>query len=154
MRRTNFVARSGTESFLSKYPSGTPFIDKAPVIRYAEVMLSLSEARFRTQGATDVQALALLNAVYQRSNPTPVTVPPTALIMYAPFTTVAAAINTVLLERRIEFLGEGIRNIDLMRLNATSPGKASIPAIEPTNVLYIWPIPATELATNTLVVRN
>ena len=154
LRRTNFVVRSGTESFLSKYPSGTPFIDKAPVIRYAEVMLSLSEARFRTQGATDVQALALLNAVYQRSNPTPVTVPPTALIMYAPFTTVAAAINTVLLERRIEFLGEGIRNIDLMRLNATIPGKASVPAIDPTNVLYIWPIPATELATNTLVVRN
>jgi hypothetical protein len=64
------------------------------------------------------------------------------------------AIDAILLERRIEFLGEGIRNIDLMRLNATIPGKGSVPAIAPTNVQYIWPIPSTELATNTLMTRN
>jgi hypothetical protein len=45
--------------------------------------------------------------------------------------------DALLLERRIEFLGEGIRNIDLMRLNVTIPGKGSVPAIEPTNVQYV-----------------
>jgi hypothetical protein len=45
--------------------------------------------------------------------------------------------DALLLERRIEFLGEGIRNIDLMCLNVTIPGKGSVPAIEPTNVQYV-----------------
>ena len=62
--------------------------------------------------------------------------------------------NAVLLERRIEFLGEGIRNIDIMRLNAPIPSKGTISAVNPTETLYIWPIPAPELAANRLMTRN
>ncbi|MBC6988451.1 MULTISPECIES: RagB/SusD family nutrient uptake outer membrane protein [Hymenobacter] len=145
VRRTSLVTKSGTEFFLNKYPTGTPYTDKAPVIRYAEVLLNLAEARFRTAGAADPQALALLNAVRGRSNPAGI---------YPAFAATDAAVNAILLERRIEFLGEGIRNNDLMRLNATIPGKGSVGAIAPTNTLYVWPIPATEIATNSLVVRN
>lgn len=145
-RRVSFVTKSGTEYFLSKYPNGTPFIDKAPIIRYAEVMLNLAEARVRSTSTVDAQALLLLNAVRSRSNATPYTV--------AGLGTVAATTDALLLERRIEFLGEGLRNQDLMRLGATIPGKGSIGAVEPTNVLYVWPIPATELATNALMTRN
>jgi hypothetical protein len=144
-RRTSFVTVVGTESFLKKYGTGSPYTDKAPVIRYAEVLLSLAEARFRTAGATDAQALALLNAVRTRSNPTGA---------YTAFTTPDNAVDAVLLERRIEFLGEGIRNIDIMRLNATIPGKGTVSAVDPSNPLYVWPIPNTELATNTLMTRN
>ena len=153
-RRTALITTSGTESFLKKYPTGTPYTDKAPVIRYAEVLLNLAEARFQTQGAGDAQALALLNAVYQRSNPTAVTTPPTPVKAYAAFTDPTTAINAVLLERRIEFLGEGLRNFDIMRLNATIPGKGSVPAIPNTSTNYVWPIPSTELAVNTLMTRN
>ncbi|MCC3156888.1 RagB/SusD family nutrient uptake outer membrane protein [Hymenobacter sp. 15J16-1T3B] len=144
-RRTAFVVTSGTESFMRKYPTGTPFTDKAPVIRYAEVLLSLAEARFRTQGATDARALALLNAVRTRSSPT---------AAYPAFTSVTAAVDAVLQERRIEFLAEGIRNIDIMRLNVPIPGKASVSAVNPSDVLYVWPIPSTELQTNRLMTRN
>jgi len=144
-RRTNFVTIVGGTSYLRKYATGTPYTDKAPVIRYAEVLLSLAEARFRTKGNTDVQALALLNAVRQRSNATG---------GYTSFATADAAVDAVLLERRIEFLGEGIRNIDIMRLNATIPGKGSISEVKPSDVLYVWPIPAPELAVNRLMVRN
>lgn len=144
-RRTNFVTVVAGTSYLRKYPTGSPFTDKAPVIRYAEVLLSLSEARFRTAGAADPQALALLNAVRQRSNPTG---------GYTSFASTAAAVDAVLLERRIEFLGEGIRNIDIMRLNAPIPGKGSIGEVKPTDVLYVWPIPGPELATNRLMTRN
>jgi starch-binding outer membrane protein, SusD/RagB family len=151
-RRTNFTVsvttNGSTTWYLRKYPNGSPFTDKAPVIRYAEVLLSLAEARFRTNGPTDVQALALLNAVLQRSNPG--ATPPS----YGPFASTTAAVDAVLLERRIEFLGEGIRNIDLMRLNAPIPAKGSISAVNPSDVLYVWPIPATELATNRLMTRN
>jgi HAMP domain-containing protein len=159
VRRTSFVAASGSERFLTKYSTGTPYTDKAPVIRYSEVMLSLAEALVRTNGITDTRALALLNAVRVRSNP-PIaatgTTPAIPSPVYAStdFATTADFVNAILLERRIEFLGEGIRNIDLMRLNATIPAKGSISAVEPSNPLYVWPIPSSELSTNTLMTRN
>ena len=167
-RRTNFVApvtttnAAGvrtTEYFLAKYPTGTPYTDKAPVIRYAEVLLNLAEARVRSTNTIDAQALALLNAVRGRSNPAiaaTATTPaiPTATFAATDFSSTTTFLNALLLERRIEFLGEGIRNMDLMRLDATIPGKGSVGAVEPSNVLYVWPIPSTELAANLLMTRN
>ena len=148
-RRTNFVLVSGTQSYLKKYPTGSPnpFTDKAPVIRYAEVMLSLAEARARMTAGTDPQALLLLNAVRGRSNPA-------GVYTTAGLGSATALVDAILLERRIEFLGEGIRNIDIMRLNATIPGKGSVSAVTPSELLYVWPIPFTELATNKLMTRN
>jgi hypothetical protein len=143
VRRTSLITGTGT-LYLNKYPNGTPYTDKAPVIRYAEVMLSLAEARFRTAGPADAQALALLNAVRQRSNGS----------AYTSFATTDAAANAVVLERRIEFLGEGIRNLDIMRLNAPIPAKGTVSAVNPTDILYVWPIPNTELAANRLMTRN
>ncbi|WP_241502290.1 RagB/SusD family nutrient uptake outer membrane protein [Hymenobacter glacialis] len=148
VRRTALTTATGSTIYLNKYPNGAPYIDKAPVIRYSEVLLSLAEARFRTVSPTDPQAVALLNAVLQRSNPT------TPLVTYPVSATVTDAVNAVLLERRIEFLGEGIRNIDIMRLNATIPGKGTVSEVKPSDILYVWPIPASELATNKLMVRN
>ena len=148
-RRTNFVLVSGTESYLKKYPTGapSPYTDKAPVIRYAEVLLSLAEARVRSTNAVDPQALLLLNAVRGRSNPA-------GVYLAASFASAPALVDAIMLERRIEFLGEGIRNIDIMRLNATIPGKGSVSAVNPSDLLYVWPIPFTELATNKLMTRN
>ena len=110
-------------------------------------MLNLAEARVRSTNTVDPQALLLLNAVRGRSNPA-------GVYTAASFASSSALIDAILLERRIEFLGEGIRNMDIMRLNATIPGKGSVPAIDPSNTLYVWPIPSTELATNTLMTRN
>ena len=148
-RRTNFVLVSGTESYLKKYPTGSPnpYTDKAPVIRYPEVMLSLAEARARTTNTVDPQALLLLNAVRGRSNPA-------GVYTAAGFASATALIDAILLERRIEFLGEGIRNIDIMRLLAPIPGKGSVSAVNPGDMNYVWPIPFTELATNKLMTRN
>jgi hypothetical protein len=143
VRRTSFVFRVGTTPFLTKYSNGStstnPYLDKAPVIRYAEVLLNLAEARARVNGPADAQALALLNAVRTRSAGTPYS---------------QATVNNILLERRIEFLGEGIRNIDIMRLNATIPAKSSVSAVAPSDPLYVWPIPAGELQANALMTRN
>ena len=144
VRRASFVTVSAGNSYLIKYAGGTPFTDKAPVIRYAEVMLSLSEALFRANGAADARALALLNAVRTRSKGS----------AYDSFASTDAAVDAVLLERRIEFLGEGLRNVDIMRLNVPIPAKGSVSAIPPSNPLYVWPIPASELQTNTLITRN
>lgn len=57
-------------------------------------------------------------------------------------------------ERRIEFLGEGLRKMDIMRLQGTFPAKGAVPALAPSGITYAWPIPSTELAANTLMTRN
>ncbi|QNE38109.1 RagB/SusD family nutrient uptake outer membrane protein [Hymenobacter sp. NBH84] len=141
-RRVNFVTTSNNLPYLGKkYPTGSPYTDNAPVIRYAEVLLNLAEARVRTTtaGASDPQALALLNAIRTRSSSP----------AYA-----QATVENILQERRIEFLGEGIRNIDIMRLNATIPAKGTVKAIAPSDRIYVWPIPQTETLTNGLITPN
>lgn len=144
-RRKSFVYKVSSEYFLGKYPSGTPYLDKAPVIRYAEVLLNLSEAIARTTpGTVDARALELLNTVRHRSD---------AAYDWAPADN-TELLNGIKTERRIEFLGEGLRNMDLLRLNETIPAKGPVGAIAPTDLKYIWPIPAAEIAANQLMTRN
>ncbi|MCY7349184.1 MAG: RagB/SusD family nutrient uptake outer membrane protein [Cytophagaceae bacterium] len=146
-RRTNFVVRVGTESFLKKYPTRTPFTDRAPVIRYAEVLLNLAEAITRSTNAIDARALALLNAVRGRSNAA-------GVYTAASFATSAALIDAILTERRIELLGEGFRSNDLVRLALPLPAKSNISVIPATANNYIWPIPQSELNVNKEAVPN
>lgn len=142
-----FTTPSGAQTgrpWLVKFRVGTPYTDNAPVIRYAEVLLNLSEALLRQNGATSItRAKALLSAVRNRSDATYV---------------VAAAdvpglLDAIIKERRIEFLGEGLRNGDLMRLGLEIPAKTptgsiAVPAIAPTAPNYIWPLPNEELLYN------
>ena len=143
--RRGFNAIVSAKPYLNlKYNGGTPFTDYAPVMRYAEVMLNLAEALARTNAGVNAKALALLNAVRQRSD---------ALTILAPATQ-TDLINAILLERRIEFLGEGMRNFDLMRLLQTIPAKGSAPAKAATDPGYIWPISADEMSLNPLMTDN
>ncbi|TAE17068.1 MAG: RagB/SusD family nutrient uptake outer membrane protein [Bacteroidetes bacterium] len=114
------------------------------IIRYAEVMLNLAEALARQATGVDARALALLNAIRQRSD---------ASVTLAP-TTRDELIAAILNERRIEFLGEGLRTQDIQRQNIAFPAKGSVGAVQPTAVAYVWPIPASELLYNTAMVPN
>ena len=145
-RRTAFVFTNATtgKKYLAKYTSPSPYTDYAPVIRYAEVMLNLAEALARTGTGVDARAVALLNAVRQRSDPATTLAPATQ----------AALIDAILTERRIEFLGEGLRNNDLMRLLQTIPAKGSAPLKNPADQGYIWPISSDELSLNHLMTDN
>jgi hypothetical protein len=135
---------SGKPYLNLKYSTPSPFTDFAPVIRYSEVLLNLAEALARTNPGINVRALALLNAVRQRSDPATILAPLTQ----------AALIDAILLERRIEFLGEGLRNFDLMRLLQTIPAKGSVGARLPSEPGYIWPISSDELSLNSLMTDN
>jgi len=149
-RRWFFVVASTSgpaKKWLNKYPAPSPYTDYPPVIRYSEVLLNLAEARARSTSSIDPQAVALLNAVRNRSDPN-------TTYTVASFSTYTDLINAILEERNIEFLGEGLRNSDLMRLQLTVPAKGSAPGKGPTDVGYIWPISATELSLNTLCVDN
>ncbi|HMK27311.1 MAG TPA: RagB/SusD family nutrient uptake outer membrane protein, partial [Chitinophagaceae bacterium] len=99
-----FTATTG-KKYLTKFPTASP-ADYTPVIRWAEVLLNLAEARVRSLNTIDLQAIALLNAVRSRSDAT-------TIFTVASFATAADLINAIMNERRIEFLGEGLRINDL-----------------------------------------
>ncbi len=143
--RRGFVATVSGKPYLNtKFNAPSPYTDWAPVIRYSEVLLNLAEALARTNAGVNVRALALLNAVRQRSDPA---------VILAPLTQ-TDLINAILLERRIEFLGEGLRNFDLMRLLQPIPAKGSVLAKPATETGYIWPISSDELSLNPLMTDN
>lgn len=145
-RRTSLTFTNTTtgKRFVSKYQNPSPYLDYPPVIRYSEVLLNLAEALARNSTTVDVRSLALVNAVRNRSDAT-------VTIIAA---TQTELINAILLERQIEFLGEGLRNNDLMRLLQNIPAKGSVPAKTPSESGYIWPISADELALNPLMIDN
>jgi len=147
--RRSFIKLGGTpaKSWLTKYAAASPYTDYVPVIRYAEVLLNLAEARVRSINTVDAQAVALLSAVRSRSDAT-------TTFTASSFANPAALINAIMTERNIEFLGEGLRNNDLTRLLMTIPSKGSSPAKAAGDVGYIWPISSTELALNKLMTDN
>jgi hypothetical protein len=143
-RRSLIFKTTAGKSFMAKFTAPNPYIDYAPVIRWPEVLLNLAEARVRSTNTIDAQALALINRVRQRSD---------AAAVIAP-TSVTAFIDALLTERRIEFLGEGLRGPDLTRLLLPIPAKGSAPAKAPGDVGYIWPISSDELSLNKLMTDN
>ena len=130
--------------YLNKYPRGAQHLDYVPVIRYAEVLLNLSEALVRS-GGDQARALSLLNAVRTRSNPAG---------GYSSFASTESALDAILMERRLEFIGEGLRTTDLMRTLQPIPGKSNVQSIQPNSPNYIWPISAQELLFNNLMTPN
>jgi hypothetical protein len=145
-RRTDLLVVSTGNTWVNKYPTGPVNTDYAPIIRYSEVLLSLAEAIARTTSGVDARALAILNAVHVRSQPTAFTA--------ADFANNQAFIDAILMERRIEFMGEGRRSPDLLRLGLPIPGKANVPTIATTQAEYIWPIPDGEILNNKLMTQN
>lgn len=124
--------------WLTKYLTGSPYTDYVPVIRYSVVLLNLAEALANVNGL-DPRGIALVNAVRQRSDNTTVISAQDK----------AELINKIVQERQIEFLGEGLRNADLMRLGLPVPaktplGSTPIPRINPGEPNYLWPIPNDE----------
>lgn len=146
-RRQFVFLNTNNKLYLNKFPAGPEHLDYAPVIRYAEVLLTLAEAEARVSGVNQ-RSVDLLNAIHGRSDATTV-------YTTAGFATADALINQILTERRIELLGEGFRSQDCERLLKPLPGKpgAATP-VDLTASPYIWPIPSGERAANKLCEPN
>ncbi|PRY51598.1 SusD-like starch-binding protein associating with outer membrane [Arcticibacter pallidicorallinus] len=133
MFRTN---TSGT--YLTKYMHPT-FLDYVPVLRYSEVLLNYAEAAAKSGNLA--KGAELLTAVRQRSD-AGYSFPASAI------SSGEALVNTILIERRIEFLGEGLRSNDLLRNLLPIPSKGTAPSISPGQPEYIFPIPNAEISAN------
>lgn len=147
--RRSLIANTAGLPYHSKYAVNAVngYADYIPVIRYAEVLLSLSEALTRSTNTVSQRAVDLLNAVRRRSDAT-------TTFTVAGFATPAALNDAILTERNIEFLGEGLRWPDLARLGLTIPAKGAVEAIPETDRRYIWPISGVELLYNKQMVDN
>ncbi|HCF03273.1 MAG TPA: RagB/SusD family nutrient uptake outer membrane protein [Flavobacterium sp.] len=145
--RRNFNVLTSGKSYVHKWTAPQTDPDFVPVIRYAEVLLNLSEAIARNTNSVDSRAVALLNSVRGRSDATTV-------FSVSSFATVQNLIDQILTERRIELLAEGFSSPDIMRLGQNFPVKGSAPAVAKTDTQYLWPIPLNELLYNKLCVQN
>ena len=155
--------------FSRKYADATARTDNAPIIRYAEVLLNAAEAIARTTTGVDARALQLLNAVRNRAVPAG-----PGRYTIEGFKTSQELVQAILNERRIEFLAEGMRWLDIHRLATDAvfspkgiPAKASrtltftnlytnnpnttftmLAAIPYANFKFIWPLPIEEINNN------
>ncbi len=168
---TGMVLDFEGRKYTNKYKDILSYTDFAPVIRYAEVVLSMAEANARLTAPDLGESLTLLNIVRDRS----LAAPATEAYTLASFTTPATMVQAIIKERRIEFLMEGRRWSDIHRLQGddlapingipakvangspaasafvlgtpyTGPyGEAAVPA---SDYRFLWPIPQRELNSN------
>lgn len=174
LRRAQLTKDNARAVFSNKYRNITTQDDYNQIIRWAEVVLNMSEAYARQNNPTD--ALDLLNQVRNRA-----VTDPLQQYTAASFLTNNDLIKAILWERRIEFLGEGRRWSDIHRLakdpdfsvggipakvrynnttfaswgpgvaydgNGNYTGSLGIAAIPYDDYRYLWPIPQSELNTN------
>lgn len=149
--------------YTAKYKETTTFTDPSPLLRYSEVLLNRAEAKARLG---DSSYLTDLNAVRNRSNGG----------AYPAFGSKEDAVRAIVMEKRIEFLLEGMRwqdihrlqNDPIMRYNGIPAKYANkvpdpkdyvigagytfkekdLPAISYDDYRFLWPIPATETLVN------
>lgn len=173
-RSASLVRDTGGVKFSNKYKDTSTLTDASPLLRYAEVLLNRAEAKARLGDAT---YLADLNLVRNRSLANP------AAQQFTAFPTQVAAVNAVLMERRIEFLAEGLRWNTIHRLqqdnltpingvpqkyrNGQNPTPADyqigvpyvyrssdVPALPYSDHRYVWPIPTLETSANPVLAEQ
>ncbi|NOT75636.1 MAG: RagB/SusD family nutrient uptake outer membrane protein [Cyclobacteriaceae bacterium] len=106
--------------FTKKYSDVVGGSDNAPIIRYAEVLLNMAEAiqrQIAVGAAPDPRAFALYNAIRSRANAAGTDLSYDGI---GDFANGQALITAILNERRIEFLCEGMRWMDITRLAETT----------------------------------
>ena len=132
----------GSRRRLIKYNDVVNNSNNVPVIRLAEMYLIRAEARAR-QGvgtAVDMQVNSDISAITERAGLSPVT-----------SLTNTEALTEILNQRRLEFIGEGLRFMDLKRydLTGTVLGFADEDAYK-----NLWPIPLQQIEVNNTLVQN
>jgi hypothetical protein len=176
-RRTagNMVTLSSGVVYTNKYKDPVNKTDPSPMLRYAEVIMNMSEAYARKGDVTN--GLAYLNMVRNRALATPATQAYTA----TSFANNVALLGAILDERRIEFVMEGRRWPDIHRLQQCPyfpvsgipaklangmpagslftlgtpyTGALGTTAVPYSDFRFIWPIPQDEINANPTLAKQ
>lgn len=136
-------AFKGSTGLLLKFTDAKTKLQWVPIFRYAETLLDLAEC-YANQPDGEASAREMLKQVRRRS--IAADVDPLNIDALSGDALKEAIYN----ERRIEFIGEGIRGIDIMRRGATftKVGANETIEVKPTDEKYTWPIPQVELLIN------
>lgn len=124
-----------------KFPDKAQKLDWVPVMRYAETLLNLAECYANKSDATN--ARAALKQVRSRAIPSGDTVNLDAMNS-------SDLLAAVIKERRLEFICEGIRGVDIIRRGENFVKKVGVLDLNvaPNDNYYFWPIPASEINYN------
>ena len=139
-RIANLIETPDGDTFYSlKFTDKAQKQDWIPVMRYAETLLNLAECyTHKADGTTN--AKAALKQVRGRAIPTGDTIDVDGL-------SGGNLTTAVLKERRLEFICEGIRGVDIIRRGETFTKKVGTTvdlSVAPADNYYIWPIPEAE----------
>jgi starch-binding outer membrane protein, SusD/RagB family len=146
-RVSGLTSTSGTVSILTKVNSSTDWI---PVYRYAETLLNLAECYISKTTPNLDSARICLKQVRRRSlvDSTDTNFSNAQIDILSAENLKTAIYN----ERRLEFLGESIRGLDIHR-RGENYVKPDMDPVTPSDGGYIWPIPTTETSINKSIVQ-
>lgn len=151
LRRTSMIINGNEDNqtrgyiFTNKYPDVLNRADWAPVIRYAEILLTYAEAQTQITQSVSQEAVDALNQVRDRSQ---VSAPSYGT---GSFGNEEALLAVILGERRVELAFEGHRFWDLMRTHSNvmnkygNDGTTLLPTQQFGADKNIFPIPNTEV---------
>jgi starch-binding outer membrane protein, SusD/RagB family len=141
----------GRAYYVTKYPINTATYDDVKIVRYAELLLILSEAYYNL--TDEVNALKYLNMVAQKRDP-----------VFTGYTATGTALQDAILNERMKELAfEGYRFWDLYRLQKTftkaqaQDGSSNISksvTVTPATTNMIFPIPNDEILVNSNLKQN
>ena len=145
-RVKELTGKVGTQPISTKFKDSQNYLDWTPVFRYAEVLLNLAESYY--QNGEEPSARKYLNEVRRRS------VKESDDVLDISSLTGEALKTAIYNERRAEFIGEGIRSLDIHRRGEDfikQGGTVKEIHITPAINGYIWPIPTIESSANKLI---
>lgn len=147
--------RPGHYSLYAKFPrmNSTPGVDNGSVglarptlMRTSEMYLIKAECEARGEGGGESAAAQTLLQIQQRAQPSATLSTNTG----------SDLLDEVLMERRKELAGEGLRMYDILRLgiplerpNIVGPNWADVMTLPAYDDKMVWPIPEAEIDSNT-----
>lgn len=134
--------------YVLKYQDYSGHLDWVPLMRYAEVKLNLAEC-YANKADGSANAKANLKDVRRRS------IAEGDDVISVDDLTGGAIKEAVYNERRLEFLGEGMRGFDIIRRGETFSKHNDFVNIDVASGAngYVWPIPVEEQNFNKLLVK-
>ncbi len=145
-RIAELTGKVGTQPISTKFKDSQNYLDWTPIFRYAEVLLNLSESYY--QNGDETSARKYLSQVRRRS------VKEADDVLDINSLSGEALKEAIYNERRAEFMGEGIRSLDIHRRGEDfikQGGTVKEIRISPSTNGYIWPIPTIERSANKLI---
>lgn len=145
-RIAKLTSKVGTQPISTKFKDSQNYLDWTPIFRYAEVLLNLSESYY--QSGNERLARQYLSRVRHRS------VKEADDVLDIDALSGEALKEAIYNERRAEFIGEGIRSLDIHRRGedfVKQGGTVKEIRVTPSTNGYIWPIPTIERSANKLI---